>query len=280
MKKILPSAAFFCLALFLSPAQAQTEIKPLWEAGAGAAFIDFPVYRGADERRSYVLPVPYFAYNGEVWQISRERVRGLFYRSNNVEVDVSVNGSVPAKSKDSSARQGMPDLDATLEVGPSLNVHLYNSETGKTGVDLRMPLRAVTASNFRHFRQAGWLFQPQLALDLYDIKNSGWKLGVVGGVIFANARYHQYFYNVAPEYATPTRPAYTAHGGYSGTQFIVAASKRHQGRWIGGFMKWDNLSGAAFEDSPLVKSRQYFTFGLAATWVFDKSDKMVEVRRD
>lgn len=276
----LPSAAFFCLAFFLSTSHAQTEIKPLWEVGAGAAFIDFPVYRGADERRSYVLPVPYFAYNGKVLQVNRERVRGLFYRSDNVEVDVSVNGSVPAKSKDSSAREGMPDLDATLEVGPSLNIHLYNSESGKTGVDLRMPLRAVTASNFKHFKQAGWLFQPQLALDFYNINNSGWKLGVVGGVIFANGRYHQYFYNVAPEYATAARPAYTAHGGYSGTQFIVASSKRHKGRWIGGFMKWDNLSGAAFEDSPLVKSRQYFTFGFAVTWVFDKSDKMVEVRLD
>ena len=280
MSRFLQSAVFFCSGFFLSATHAQTEIKPLWEAGAGAAFIDFPIYRGADERRSYVLPVPYFAYNGEVLQINRERVRGLFYRHNNVEVDVSINGSVPAESKDTGARQGMPDLDPTLEVGPSLNIHLYNSESGKTGVDLRMPLRAVTASDFRHFKQAGWLFQPQLALDILDVRQSGWRIGVVGGLIFSDKRYHRYFYNVAPEYATATRPAYNAHGGYSGTQFIVASSKRHKGHWMGGFMKWDNLSGAAFENSPLVKSQQYFTIGFAMTWVFDKSDKMVEVRVD
>ena len=70
-------------------------------------------------------------------------------------------------------------------------------------------------------------------------------------------------------------------GGYAGTQCILAVSKRRQdGRWMGGFMKWDNLNGAVFADSPLVKTRQYFTLGLAVTWTLDKSDKMVEVNDD
>src|ERR1019366_868456 len=74
-------------------------------------------------------------------------------------MDVSVNGSVPAKSKDSIVRQGMPDLNPTLEIGPSLNVHFYYSEDKKTNFDMRMPLRSVTATDFKHFQNAGWLFQ-------------------------------------------------------------------------------------------------------------------------
>ena len=113
-----------------------------------------------------------------------------------------------------------------------------------------------------------------------DIDHSGWNIGLVGGLILADTRYHQYFYNVAPQYATATRPAYSASGGYSDTQLIVAINKQLDGRWVGGFMKWDDLSGAVFSDSPLVKNKQYFTLGFAVSWVFDKSAKMVEVSND
>jgi outer membrane scaffolding protein for murein synthesis (MipA/OmpV family) len=259
----------------LSTAQAQTEIRPLWEIGAGFAGIDFPVYRGSDERKFYLLPVPYIAYNGEVLQVNRERVRGLIFKRDRVEMDISVNGSVPADG--ARARQGMPDLDPTLELGPSLNFHVLYTEDKKNTFDIRMPLRAVIASDFKHFRHAGWLFQPQLNLDFYDIDHSGWNIGLVGGVIFSDKHYHGYFYNVEPQYATADRPAYTAAGGYSGTQFIFAFNKRHEGYWTGGFMKWDSLKGAVFADSPLVKSREYFTVGFAITWILDKSDKLVEV---
>lgn len=280
MKNLVFSVAFVSSVFCGSVSYAQTEIKPQWEIGAGFAIIDFPIYRGANERRTYLLPFPYFVYRGDVLQINRERVRGLIFRRDSVEMDISMNGSVPAKSKDSIARQGMPDLDPTLEIGPSLNVHLYYSENKKTNFDLRMPLRAVTATDFKHIQSAGWLFQPQLDADFYDVGQSGWNIGLLGGLIYSDRRYHQYFYNVAPQYATATRPAYTAGGGYSGTQFIFAVNKNHDGRWIGGFMKWDSLKGAVFEDSPLVRSKQYFTFGFAVTWMLDKSNKMVEVSND
>lgn len=278
--RLLRLAALTSLIFCLPLAHAQSELRPEWEVGAGFAAIDFPVYRGASDRRSYLLPIPYFVYNGEVLQINRERVRGLIFRSDSVELDVSVNGSVPANSKDSSARSGMPDLDATLEVGPSLNVHFYYSEDKKTNFDMRLPLRSVTASDFNRFQNAGWLFQPQLNLDIRDVAHSGWNLGLVGSMIFSDQRYNQYFYDVQPQYVTATRPAYSANGGYAGTQFIAALSKRHDGYWTGGFIKWDNLNGAVFEDSPLVQTRQYFTVGFAVTWVFDKSDKMVAVSYD
>lgn len=275
MQNLVRSLVLLSSACVFSAAQAQTEIRPLWEIGAGFAAIDFPVYRGSDERKSYLLPVPYLAYNGEVLQVNRERVRGLIFKRDTVEMDISVNGSVPAKG--ASARQGMPDLDPTLELGPSLNFHVLYSEDKRNTFDIRMPLRAVIASDFSHFRHAGWLFQPQLNLDFYDIDRSGWNVGLVGGVIYSDRHYHGYFYNVEPQYATADRPAYTSGGGYSGTQFIFAINKRHEGYWTGGFMKWDSLKGAVFADSPLVKSREYFTVGFAVTWILDKSDKLVEV---
>ena len=279
MRNLALAVSVVVSLFYLSAACAQTEMKPEWELGAGVAAIDFPLYRGSNERRFFLLPIPYFVYRGEKLQVNRERVRGLIFKRDRAEMDVSVNGSVPAQG--SVARQGMPDLDPTLEIGPSLNFHLLYSADKKNTFDLRMPLRGVIASNFKHVQPIGWLFQPQLDLDFRDIEHSGWNIGLVGGVIYSDHRYHAYFYDVAPQYATATRPAYSVGGGYSGTQYIFSFSKRAQdGHWIGGFMKWDNLNGAVFANSPLVKSRQYFTIGIAATWTFNRSDKMVEVNDD
>jgi len=102
---------------------ARAELQPEWEFGMGVGAVDFPIYRGAEERRTYVLPTPYVQYRGKFLRVERERVRGLLFRHDRVELDISVNGSVPVKSKDSRARQGMPDLDPTLELGPELQVH-------------------------------------------------------------------------------------------------------------------------------------------------------------
>ena len=264
--------------LLVLPAQA--EIKPQWELGVGLAALDFPLYRGAEDRRSYLLPAPYVQYHGEILQISRDRMRALFFHRGPVELDFSVSGAVPVSSSDSVARRGMPDLDPTLEIGPSLNVHLYFEERRSTNLDLRLPLRKVIASNFSRFEEQGWLFQPQLALDFRNVQQSDWNLGLLGSLLYADERYHQYFYDVAPQYATATRPAYSAGGGYSGAQVMTTVSKRYDSFWIGGFAKWDDLSGAAFVDSPLVKSRQSFAVGLMVSWILFSSDKRVEVSDD
>lgn len=269
MKKLILLSGIFYLALGLIPLRSHARDVPLWEAGAGVAVLDFPDYRGADERHTYVLPVPYLVYRGEFLKVDRQKIRGLFYKSEKAELDVSLNGSVPVKSADNRARQDMADLDPTLEIGPSLNLFLLHSESNKAHLDLRLPVRPAFDINARYL---GYVFQPQLNLDVRDLGgNAGWNLGLAAGPIFADQRYHQHFYGVGLADATATRPAYTARGGYAGSQIISALSKRYSHYWVGGFVKWDTLQGAVFEESPLVKSKQNFTAGFAISWVFAES---------
>src|SRR3989338_2727970 len=251
--------------------------QPLWEAGAGVAAVDFPAYRGSDQRQSYILPIPYFVYRGEFLKIEREKIRGLLLKRDKVELDISINGTVPVKSSDNQARSGMPDLDPTLEIGPSLNLSLFKSATADKKLDLRLPLRPVVASNFSSIKNVGWIFQPQLNLDVRHISGMpGWNLGLLAGPIFADARYHQYFYGVDPQYATSSRPAYQARGGYAGGQFISALSKRFPDYWVGAFVKYDTLKGAVFSDSSLVKTKTNVSAGFAISWIFDTSRTMVK----
>jgi outer membrane scaffolding protein for murein synthesis (MipA/OmpV family) len=262
---------------FLPAADATADEFPLWELGAGLGVIDFPDYRGSNERKTWLLPVPYFVYRGDILKADQQRVRGLFFHSDRVELDASVNGSVPVKSDDNQARSGMPDLDPTLEIGPALNLSLVRSPDRKISLELRLPVRAVIATDFSRVHGEGWVATPNVNLDLHGIwPGAGWNLGMLAGPLFADSKYHQYFYGVEPAFATPQRPAYSARGGYAGTQFVAALSKRYPGFWVGGFVRWDTLDGAVFADSPLVKTRQYFTAGLAVSWVFADSATRVE----
>jgi outer membrane scaffolding protein for murein synthesis (MipA/OmpV family) len=274
---LIPAIA---LMLGLATAGARAEQLPLWEAGAGAAALSFPAYRGANERQSWLLPVPYIIYRGEFLQADERRMRGLFYKTDRLETDVSINGSVPVDSGKNDARRGMPDLDATLEIGPGLNLKLMETGDHRTRVELRLPVRAVFASDFSHVRHVGWMFQPQVNADIRDpLGNAGWKLGLLAGPVFSDQRYNRYFYSVEPAFATAARPAYSAGGGYGGVQMIAALSKRYREFWVGAFVKWDSLHGAAFADSPLVKDKQGMAAGFSIAWILGESKTRVEATR-
>lgn len=275
MRSVLIAAAAAAMVTAM-PRTARAAEQPLWEAGAGVAVLDFPDYRGSDERRTLVLPIPYFVYRGDFLKADRDSIRGQFYKDDRLDLHLSVSGSIPVDSSDNSARRGMPDLDPTLEIGPNLTVMLLRSDT--IHLSLRLPVRAVIATDLSHAYDVGWVFQPQINVDFYDrFPGPGWELGFAAGPLFGNKRYHNYFYGVAPQFATPERPAYEAGGGYAGMQWIAALSKRYRSYWVGGFMRADTLSGAVFETSPLVRQKDAFSVGIAASYIFSRSSNRVNV---
>lgn len=271
-------AALLALLLCSSALTARAEPRPQWELGFGATGFTLPDYRGSDERRGYLYPLPYLVYRGESVRVDRQGVRGIFFESDRVQFDFSINGTPPVDSSRNQARQGMPDLDPTLEVGPLINVTLLRERAEGRQLDLRLPLRAVIATDFSHARAAGWVFNPNLALNVRpDIGGGRWNLGVNTGPIFATRKYHEYYYGVAPQFATPGRAAYSAPGGYSGWMGLVSLSRRYQKFWVGGFARYDVLSGAAFEESPLVRRHSAYMAGVAVAWILAESERKVEV---
>lgn len=273
----LAAPATVC-ALF-APLPAAAEQLPLWEAGLGVAAVSLPDYRGADTSRTYVLPAPYFVYRGEFLKADRNGVRSTLFNTDRVELNLSLNATLPVSSKNNTARQGMSSLRPTVELGPTLSVNLWNAPSGKMKLDFRTPLRtAVTIESSP--RQIGWLFGPNLNLDVRDpLGMSGWNLGMLAGPNFQSRSYNSYFYSVGASDVTGTRPRYDAPGGYAGSQFTAALSKRFERYWVGGFLRYDTLGGATFQDSPLVQRKNAVSAGVAVTWVFGQSGTMVEATR-
>jgi outer membrane scaffolding protein for murein synthesis (MipA/OmpV family) len=249
---------------------------PLWEVGAGVAVASLPDYRGSDVRNTYFLPAPYLIYRGQIFKADREGVRAAFYESDRLEINLSLNVGLAYGNKDNPLRRGMEALRPTLETGPTADVKLWRSADGKSVVDLRLPLRAAFTLSSSP-RQVGWLFSPNLHWSVRDSGLApGWKLSAQAGPIFATRSHHAYFYSVSPEEALPRRPAYAAPGGYSGTQIAAILSKRFSRYWVGAYMRYDNLNGAVFADSPLVQRRSSLATGVAVAWVFGTSGTMVD----
>lgn len=267
-------AAAIALAPFSTGAQ---EELPQWELGMGAAAIRIPDYRGSDHERTYLLPLPYIVYRGEIMKVDKEGAHADIFKSDRVKLDVSFNAGPPAKSSANGARAGMPDIDPTIEGGPVLKILLGASRDREHIFSLRLPARTVIATDLSHFRNIGWTFSPNVNYDALDLGGAGWNFGAAVGPVYGTERYHDYYYEVAPKYATATRPAYDAEGGYSGIQFTLALSKRYPRFWIGAFARYDDLSNAVIEDSPLVRKDHTVMFGGGISWVFAKSAKTVRV---
>jgi len=257
---------------------ARAELRPKWEAGAGATVLRLPDYRGSDETRDYAFPLPYFVYRGPTMRFDREGLRGVLHESDRIEFDLSVAGSLPVKSDRNRARAGMPDLDPVLEIGPKLNLTLWRDRPKERRLDLRFALRGVVATDLTHAKDAGYVFYPHLYFDSRPAFLGGkWDFSAQLGALYGSERYHQYYYGVAPQFATPQRSAYEAPGGYSGVTSATSLTRRFGKLWVGGFARYDALDGAVFEPSPLFRKRQYFAAGVAVAWVFAESKEQVEV---
>ncbi|HEX9849433.1 MipA/OmpV family protein [Candidatus Deferrimicrobium sp.] len=265
-----------CAALFLAwTQQAAAGTVPQWELGAGVAGLMMPDYRGSDEVRLYLLPVPYVIYRLEWIKADRTGIRSTLLNRGEAELNLSLSATPPVRSENNRAREGMSDLKPMVELGPALDIHLWRSDSRRFKIDVRTPVRAAFTVE-SHPRNAGVSLSPTLNFDADGIGGRPWQLGMLAGPLFATRRQHRYFYGVSESDARPDRPAFDAHGGYAGLQFLVALSRRFEKAWFGAYARYDTLRGAVFEDSPLVRRNYYVSAGFAVAWIPLQSSRMVE----
>lgn len=263
-------AVLFCVlalpATALSAQEAPAAGRPQLELGFGGLVLSLPDYRGSDQYGARVFPIPYLTYRSERVQITREGLRARLFSMDRVTASLSGAASLPGNDENPD-RAGMPQLDPTFELGPSLDLLLQDN--GRLSTRLRLPVRAVVAADGLKLDDVGWVFVPHLRLD-YGERRGGWDwLHLASlGAVWANEEYHDYFYEVAPQFADSAlnRPAYDAVGGYSGARFTLSSQLQRE-RWrFGMFASYDWMRGAAFEDSPLFKTEHAVVAGLYLTY--------------
>ena len=261
-------------ALHVPGALADRPPEPLWEIGAGIGTLAFPPWPGSRQHDLFVTPMPYVVYRGERIQADRGGIRGLLFGTDTIDLRLSLAASPPPRDDDAS-RDGMPGLDPVLEFGPEIRWKAWSSADQHLAFYLRLPLRKATAVSSSGLEGAGWFASPALNLEIRDWPGAGWKIGLNTGPVFGDADYHAYYYDVAPRYATPERPAWKADAGYGGMQFTGSVSRRRGKLWFGAFLRAQYLGGADFEDSPLVGTDSSISGGVAFAWIFAQSKTMV-----
>jgi len=265
-----------------SPSQAD-EKQPLWEFGVAGAAARLPHYIGSDEYETYYYPLPYLIYRGEILRANREGIRGIFYKGENFETSISLWGNPPVP-EDNQAREGMPELDAIGEIGPSMRYYLYR-HGWQDHLYLQTALRTTYSFDFNggfdvDMDYQGW----HGGIDL-SYQNKRWfadrnlSIYFKAGLHFADSLYNNYFYGVPAQYARPGRDQFEADGGYAGLSISGSAYKELTSKLsIGCYVRWNNVNGAVFEDSPLVRDKNNYAIGALLVWKLAESSKPAPVK--
>lgn len=269
------------LACLIAAPKAQSEeTLPLWEVAVTGVAVVSPDYPGSDEYQYLALPVPTFRYRGEFLRIDRQGLRGIFVETDNLELDVSLDGNLPTDD-DNDAREGMPDLDPLIEIGPSLKYRFYRS--GETEAGVQLPLRVALSvfgdDDFIDYR--GLVINPELTLNTSTTMDGrDVRLGFSAGPLFGYDGINEYFYQVDPQFTRSGRTAYEAGDGYMGSEITGSISFSINERWR--YFAAGNITysgGASNEDSPLFEDDFNAAFATGITWSFYQSERRVPVRR-
>ncbi len=251
--------------LLAAPTHAAEDPLPKWELGLGVAAARLADYRGASHGHTYALPIPYGIYRGDRLRLDREQNRFRIFSAATFSVDWSAALTQPVKSEDSPRRVGMEDLEPALEWGPQLKFALNEHWALQT----RMHVISTIEDNKLHDR--GYTVTPSLSWQT-ELPHD-FSLGMRLGAPFSSQRTHDYYYGVAPAYATTDRPGYDADGGFAGINSQITVSRRTRHAWYGVFLANHFMEHSAIEDSPLIDDKTSWSAGIGATWLLFQSSE-------
>ncbi|MCW8107435.1 MipA/OmpV family protein [Alteromonas ponticola] len=255
----------FYLLVFAEPAKAQKKI----EAGIGGFAVSLPAYPGSADQSTYVLPFPYFYYKDDRVTVDREGVVGNLLDGDHWEIDVSFSGGIPVRSEDAAIRTGMPDLDWTAEAGPRLLYYVLGNDERDAYIRTHLFVRKAYASDFRSISDIG----TKIGLGVEVLR----KVTVFDEIVtwtnrltvnWADDRNLNYFYGVAAQYATSSRPMFTTHSGYAGTELSSGITVKVDNIWLGFFARYQHFANTAQENSALLEVGSNWTAGIGLVWVF------------
>lgn len=247
--------------------------NPLWEIGGFALAVSQQAYPGSDQQVDRVLPLPFVVYRGKFLRVDRETTGLRAIRTPRYELDIGASGSFAARSSEIEARRGMPELGTLIEFGPRLRVNLGDaSGSGRWRLDL--PLRGVfdLSDGGAH---RGIAFEPRLLWQQRLSPQFAYTASI--GAIVGDKKLGHTFYGVDKAYANDNRPAFTAEGGIIAWRLSTSINYSLTPQWrVFGFGRVDSLSGAANQDSPLVRQTTGLSAGVGVFYAWLRSTRAAE----
>jgi outer membrane scaffolding protein for murein synthesis (MipA/OmpV family) len=238
-----------------------------WALGLGLGVFNYHLYPGAKETNKIILPAPYFTYRSPKFEIDRG-IKSFIYNSEEIVIDLSADFGLPVNSDDTLARKGMPNLDLMLQFGPSLEFMLNDRRKNYFDVRFEIPVRVAFVTDFHSVDHIGYLVEPRFTFNHKRIGKTGLSHKTTLGLKFATEDFYAYYYDVAPEFATPVRTVFNSDAGFGGSfvNYRITYKTSDFVYWM--FLRYQSLRGAEFEDSPLVLQNDYSFIGFGFAWIF------------
>ncbi|WP_082897102.1 MipA/OmpV family protein [Thalassotalea crassostreae] len=249
--------------------------KPRWEAGVFTAAFRGPIYPAAKDYQNKFLPIPFAIYRGEKIRLGDESiVKAIAVEKERFKLDVSLGGAFNADSDKSKIREGMPDLDVMMEVGPKASFLLDSGAADETWLNLQF--RSVFSTDFESVEHRGYLFQPEIAFRRDNVFFDNSRFFLSFSSIWATKETHQYFYDVEQQYVTEQRGFYESSAGYLGSKFSIANRVNISPKFLIMFgVQFGLWQGAENEDSPLYQDDFTYAAILGFKWTLMQSDKRI-----
>ncbi len=253
---------FFVFFLGLSAPSQADEKKPQskWGLGLGAGWIsDYP---GAAQGRMRFLPFP--VYRGSAFRIDRiSGVSGDVFANTRFDFSWNFIFQFPTDSESIPVRQGMPDLDWLLSLGPQMKYFIYVHPNHT--FFFRFPIRLNACTNFaKRSRFCGVVFNPGFR---HAIRYQGLgELTFRAEALIQSSEYQQYFFEVPKEFATPTRPSFHARAGFLGFVYGFFHTLPFEGWNLSSSVNIYDYSLAINHNSPLFIHKTNYGFLMAVTF--------------
>jgi outer membrane scaffolding protein for murein synthesis (MipA/OmpV family) len=222
----------------------------------GAAVLVGSKYQGSDERRTLLLPVLDYQWASGWFAGTTNGVGYNFSGSKGLQYGLRLTADLGRKESRSTALRGMGDVDAKAEVGGFFNYALT-------------PEFSVTSSLRYGAGRDGKGLVGDLGAAYSTPLAARWRLGVGGGVSFANADYMQSFFGVNMEQAQASGyREYTPRAGVRNGRVNLALTHQINPRTsVTAGVTANALMGDA-ADSPLVRRKTSVNGLLAAAYAF------------
>jgi outer membrane protein len=258
----------------------EKEQQPLWEMNLAAFARYGPAYPASEESQVNIIPLPFPIYRGRFLRIGDDTdkpVTTRIFRRDRVKLDIDFGLNFPVDSDDIDARTNMPDLDLLAEAGPELEFQFVKGP--KLG-NAYLALQARGAFSFDGIDPTwrGLIFSSELKY-VRPVNREKSEFMVRVTPEWAGNQYMDFFYGVAPEYATAERSEYNAKGGYLGTKLAFSVKhKLSEDFELRTGVRFGLYQGARNRNSSLYTAETNTGVYIAFLWKFWESTRMADAR--
>lgn len=271
-----------CIYIISSYASAQVSRnfnkikKPKFEMGSGFAYFKIANYPGSKNSSYKFIPFPVVIYRGDKVRADEDGTRARFFNNKYIELGLSAGFNFPIKTSENNIREGMPDTEALIGLGPGLLFKILKNNNQKltAGVGLRINYEG---GKFPNFTEKGWILEPNIR---YWYKPSAESLFTIYSGIslsVADKKYNSFYYGIENNYKTVTRDSYSAKAGLVDLAYSLAFNYDYSEKaslFLG--VVYSNLTTASNKFSPLVEDEHNISIGLGMTWLFVESKEHVK----